>query len=178
MAWIDKLVGRSPIGPMQEHMSASVTCARQIIPLVEAMAAGLAMHDGTTCLPATMTLEAGTPGGAWDEAGPAGMMRRAEAALRQTTGHKAALRVVGERARKLAAHRSQGAEDDDTPQGACLDPRDTSQLPCVRLVLHEGHFHQVNRTHAHVHMYVHAHMHVHVHVHAHPHPRPQPSPSP
>lgn len=40
MAWIDKLVGRSPIGPMQEHMSAAVTCAREIIPLVEAMVAG------------------------------------------------------------------------------------------------------------------------------------------
>lgn len=40
MAWIDKLVGRSPIGPMQEHMRAAVGCARQIVPLVEAMAAG------------------------------------------------------------------------------------------------------------------------------------------
>ncbi len=40
MAWIDKLVGRSPIGPMQEHMRAAVACAREIVPLVEAMAAG------------------------------------------------------------------------------------------------------------------------------------------
>ena len=40
MAWIDKLVGRSPIGPMQEHMKASTTCARSIVPLVEAMATG------------------------------------------------------------------------------------------------------------------------------------------
>jgi predicted phosphate transport protein (TIGR00153 family) len=40
MAWIDKLVGRSPIGPMQEHMRASVACAHEIIPLVEAMVAG------------------------------------------------------------------------------------------------------------------------------------------
>ena len=40
MAWIDKLVGRSPIGPMQEHMRAAVTCAREIVPLVEAMASG------------------------------------------------------------------------------------------------------------------------------------------
>jgi uncharacterized protein len=40
MAWIDKLVGRSPIGPMQEHMSAAVVCAKEIIPLVEAMVAG------------------------------------------------------------------------------------------------------------------------------------------
>ena len=40
MAWIEKLVGRSPIGPMQEHMRASVTCAREILPLIEAMAAG------------------------------------------------------------------------------------------------------------------------------------------
>ncbi|MGY8738245.1 MAG: TIGR00153 family protein, partial [bacterium] len=40
MAWIDKLVGRSPVGPMQEHMTAAVVCARQIVPLVEAMIAG------------------------------------------------------------------------------------------------------------------------------------------
>jgi predicted phosphate transport protein (TIGR00153 family) len=40
MAWIDKLVGRSPIGPMQKHMTASVVCAKEIIPLVEAMASG------------------------------------------------------------------------------------------------------------------------------------------
>jgi len=40
MAWIDKLVGRSPIGPMQAHMKAAVDCAREIVPLVEAMASG------------------------------------------------------------------------------------------------------------------------------------------
>ncbi len=40
MAWIDKLVGRSPIGPMQDHMRAAVTCAKEILPLVEAMASG------------------------------------------------------------------------------------------------------------------------------------------
>lgn len=40
MAWIDKLVGRSPIGPMQEHMTAAVVCAKEILPLVEAMAVG------------------------------------------------------------------------------------------------------------------------------------------
>ena len=40
MAWIDKLVSRSPIGPMQEHMRVAVSCARQIVPLVEAMAQG------------------------------------------------------------------------------------------------------------------------------------------
>ncbi len=40
MAWIDKLVRRSPIGPMQEHMAASVACSREILPLVEAMAVG------------------------------------------------------------------------------------------------------------------------------------------
>jgi len=40
MAWIDKLVGRSPIGPMQEHMRVAVACAREVVPLVEAMAAG------------------------------------------------------------------------------------------------------------------------------------------
>jgi predicted phosphate transport protein (TIGR00153 family) len=40
VAWIDKLVGRSPIGPMQEHMRSAVACAHQIIPLVEAMVSG------------------------------------------------------------------------------------------------------------------------------------------
>jgi len=40
MAWIDKLVGRSPIGPMQKHMHVVVLCAREILPLLEAMAAG------------------------------------------------------------------------------------------------------------------------------------------
>ena len=40
MAWIDKLVGRSPIRPMQEHMKSAVECARQLVPLVDAMAEG------------------------------------------------------------------------------------------------------------------------------------------
>jgi len=40
VAWIDKLVSRSPIGPMQEHMRVAVSCARQSVPLVEAMAQG------------------------------------------------------------------------------------------------------------------------------------------
>ncbi|MEZ4280686.1 MAG: TIGR00153 family protein [Myxococcota bacterium] len=40
MAWIDKLVGRSPIRPMQQHMTAAVVCAQKIVPLVEAMATG------------------------------------------------------------------------------------------------------------------------------------------
>ncbi|MFK7894647.1 MAG: TIGR00153 family protein [Myxococcota bacterium] len=40
MSWMDKLVGRSPIRPMQEHMRAAVECAREIVPLVEAMATG------------------------------------------------------------------------------------------------------------------------------------------
>jgi hypothetical protein len=40
MAWIDKLVSRSPIGPMQEHMQAALACAKRIEPLVEAMASG------------------------------------------------------------------------------------------------------------------------------------------
>lgn len=40
MAWIDKLVGRSPIGPMQQHMRAAVACAHQVVPLVEAMVSG------------------------------------------------------------------------------------------------------------------------------------------
>ncbi|MCR9093987.1 MAG: TIGR00153 family protein [bacterium] len=40
MAWIDKLVGRSPIEPMQEHMKAAVACAEQIPELVAAMSIG------------------------------------------------------------------------------------------------------------------------------------------
>lgn len=40
MSWIDKLVGRSPIGPMQKHMQAAVACAQQVVPLIEAMASG------------------------------------------------------------------------------------------------------------------------------------------
>ncbi|HCY12438.1 MAG: TIGR00153 family protein [Arenicellales bacterium] len=40
MAWIDKLVGKSPIKPMQQHMQVAVRCAREVIPLLEAMAAG------------------------------------------------------------------------------------------------------------------------------------------
>jgi len=40
MSWIDKLVGRSPIGPMQKHMQAALACAQKVVPLVEAMAAG------------------------------------------------------------------------------------------------------------------------------------------
>ncbi len=40
MAWIDKLVRRSPIGPMQAHMASAVATAREIVPLIEAMAAG------------------------------------------------------------------------------------------------------------------------------------------
>lgn len=40
MALMGNLFGRSPIRPMQQHMKASVACAREILPLFEAMAAG------------------------------------------------------------------------------------------------------------------------------------------
>jgi predicted phosphate transport protein (TIGR00153 family) len=40
MPLITSLFGRSPIRPMQQHMAAAVTCAREVLPLVEAMAAG------------------------------------------------------------------------------------------------------------------------------------------
>lgn len=40
MSWIDKLVAKSPIGPMQKHMHAAVDCARRVEALVEAMASG------------------------------------------------------------------------------------------------------------------------------------------
>ncbi len=39
MSFIANLFGRSPIRPMQQHMKASVNCARQVLPLFEAMAA-------------------------------------------------------------------------------------------------------------------------------------------
>lgn len=40
MALIGNLFGRSPIRPMQQHMKAAVACAREVLPLVEAMAVG------------------------------------------------------------------------------------------------------------------------------------------
>ena len=40
MALMGNLFGRSPIRPMQQHMKAAVACAREVLPLVEAMAAG------------------------------------------------------------------------------------------------------------------------------------------
>jgi len=40
MPLISSLFGRSPIRPMQQHMKAAVACAREVLPLVEAMAAG------------------------------------------------------------------------------------------------------------------------------------------
>jgi hypothetical protein len=40
MPLISSLFGRSPIRPMQQHMKAAVDCAREVLPLVEAMAAG------------------------------------------------------------------------------------------------------------------------------------------
>ena len=40
MSIIGDLFGRSPIRPMQRHMKAAVACAREVLPLVEAMAAG------------------------------------------------------------------------------------------------------------------------------------------
>lgn len=40
MSLIQSLFGRSPISPMQQHMHAAVACAREVMPLFEAMAAG------------------------------------------------------------------------------------------------------------------------------------------
>jgi len=40
MSLMGDLFGTSPIRPMQQHMKASVACAREILPLFEAMAAG------------------------------------------------------------------------------------------------------------------------------------------
>ena len=55
MAWIDKLVGRSPIGPMQEHMRAAVACAKEIVPLVDAMASGDAAPSVAAALRSTIS---------------------------------------------------------------------------------------------------------------------------
>jgi len=40
MALMGNLFGRSPIRPLQQHMHASVACARAVLPLMEAMIAG------------------------------------------------------------------------------------------------------------------------------------------
>ena len=40
MSLISSLFGRSPIRPMQQHMQVAVACAREVLPLVEAMSAG------------------------------------------------------------------------------------------------------------------------------------------
>ncbi len=40
MSLIGNLFGRSPVRPMQEHMSAAVACVRVVQPLVDAMVAG------------------------------------------------------------------------------------------------------------------------------------------
>jgi predicted phosphate transport protein (TIGR00153 family) len=40
MSLIANLFGRSPIRPMQQHMHAAVACAREVLPLFEAMAQG------------------------------------------------------------------------------------------------------------------------------------------
>jgi len=40
MSFIANLFGHSPIRPMQQHMKAAVACAREVLPLFEAMAAG------------------------------------------------------------------------------------------------------------------------------------------
>jgi len=40
MSLMANLFGRSPVRPMQQHMKAAVTCAREVLPLFEDMAAG------------------------------------------------------------------------------------------------------------------------------------------
>jgi predicted phosphate transport protein (TIGR00153 family) len=40
MSLIANLFGQSPVRPMQQHMRAAVECARQVLPLFEAMVAG------------------------------------------------------------------------------------------------------------------------------------------
>mmetsp|Transcript_30853 Transcript_30853/g.70803 ORF Transcript_30853/g.70803 Transcript_30853/m.70803 type:complete len:267 (-) Transcript_30853:43-843(-) len=113
---------------------------------VDAMAAGLLLPDGTTCRAAALELE--QPGCSWGDAGPAGALRQAEAALREA----AARGGSGARAQIPSPTLSSGAVPSDEAGllPGSLDqivyPRvDASELPCVRLVLHEGKFHQVKR---------------------------------
>ena len=40
MSLIGNLFGPSPVRPMQQHMKAAVTCAREVLPFVEAMGRG------------------------------------------------------------------------------------------------------------------------------------------
>ena len=40
MSLLGSLFGRSPVRPMQQHMEAVVTCAKEVLPFAEAMAAG------------------------------------------------------------------------------------------------------------------------------------------
>jgi predicted phosphate transport protein (TIGR00153 family) len=40
MSLITDLFGRSPVRPMQQHMAVAVSCAREMVPLFEAMATG------------------------------------------------------------------------------------------------------------------------------------------
>ncbi len=40
MSMITELFGRSPVRPMQRHMAAAVSCAREMAPLIEAMSEG------------------------------------------------------------------------------------------------------------------------------------------
>ena len=46
MSWIDKLVRQSPIEPMQKHMHVAVLCAREILPLIDAMTTMPFVNDG------------------------------------------------------------------------------------------------------------------------------------
>ena len=40
MSVIANLFGHSPVRPMQRHMKAAVDCAKEVLPLIEAMVAG------------------------------------------------------------------------------------------------------------------------------------------
>ena len=64
MAWIVKLLGRSPIGPMQEHMRVVVECAREIVPLLDSMASGdvSAVRDREIIMPVTIEVAEGDRG--------------------------------------------------------------------------------------------------------------------
>ena len=110
-----------------------------VVPLTanacEAVAAGLHLADGTVCRPATMDLEEHAPGGAWDSAGPACVLRRAEAANRRRPGHPAAARASGTRPGRQPLSTAPVEPPPSVPR----------EQPCVRLTLHEGCNHQVKR---------------------------------
>lgn len=103
----------------------------------QAMADGLVLADGTICRPAALDP------GPWDNTGPAGALRAAEAVNREIPGHPAAMRASGAR-----SQRDLGAAVATANAASCVPEEGgetSAEQPCVRMTLHEGCFHQVKR---------------------------------